>query len=644
MNYKRTVLMLAIFFVLFYLITPSQLLAQEKEYELEVPSLILTGVSFTITIKSPLKAPEEPIPFTISTDKEGVLFKGELKDTQEIEAKGLKLSHAGITNFYLNIEGQKIKYQSRAIPGFLSILPPLIAIALALILRQVIVSLLAGVWLGALFIFNYNPLIAFLRTLDRYYALTITDRSHALILLFSLAVGGLVGVAYRSGGMHGLVEKISKIAKNARSGQIVARIMGVLIFFDDYSNTLIVGNTMRPFTDKLKISREKLSYILDSSAACIASVAIISTWIGFEVSLINDGFASIGVDRNAYITFLQTIPSRFYPIFTLIFGFAAAIMVRDFGSMYKAEIRARTKGQLIAPGATPISDPDTALPHPPKSAPHRWANAVIPILSVIAVTFIGLYASGRSSLIADKGMAYFQKARLYEVIGAGDSFAVLFWAFIIGAIIAIVMALTQRILTLEQSLDAWVAGIKSMVMACIILISAWAIGSLCSDLKTADYVIEISQKFLSPHLLPAASFFLACFIAFATGTSWGTMAILMPIVVPLGYKAPIAAGFSAGMSESILLGSIAGVLAGAAFGDHCSPISDTTIMSSMAAGSDHIDHVKTQIPYAFLAGAVSIAIGYLPMGYGISPAITIPIGGVFLILFLRFYGKKTDNL
>lgn len=644
MSYKRNIVKLAIFFVLFYLIAPSQLLAQEKEYELEVPSLILTRVSFSITVKSPAKVPKEPIPFSISTDQAGILFKGELKDTQEIKAKGLKLSHAGVTNFYLDIQGQRIKYQSRAIPGFLSILPPLIAIALALILRQVIVSLLAGVWLGALFIYNYNPLTALLRTLDSYYALTITDRSHALILLFSLAVGGLVGVAYRSGGMHGLVEKITRIAKNARSGQIVARIMGVLIFFDDYSNTLIVGNTMRPFTDKLKISREKLSYILDSSAACIASIAIISTWIGFEVSLINDGFISIGVERNAYITFLQTIPSRFYPIFTLIFGFAAAIMVRDFGSMYRAEIRARTKGQVIAPGATPISDPDTALPHPPKSAPHRWANAVIPILSVIAVTFIGLYFSGCSSLIADKGMAHFQKAHLYEIIGAGDSFAVLFWAFIIGAIIAIVMAMTQRILTLEQSLDAWIAGIKSMVMACIILISAWAIGSICTDLKTADFVIEVSQKFLSPHLLPAASFFLACFIAFATGTSWGTMAILMPIIVPLGYKAPIAAGLSAGMSESILLGSIAGVLAGAAFGDHCSPISDTTIMSSMAAGSDHIDHVRTQIPYAFLVALVSILIGYLPMGFGVNPIFPIIVGGVFLVLFLRFYGKKTDNL
>lgn len=644
MSYKKNFLNLIIFFLLFYVILSSLASAQEKKYELDVPSLILTGVPFTVKVKPLAEVPKKPIAFILSSEQEGILFQGELSESGEMAVKGLRLSQAGVSHFSLQIGGETIRQQSRVIPGILSILPPLVAIALALLLRQVIVSLLAGVWLGALFIYNYNPLTAFLRTLDRYYALTLTDRSHALILLFSLAVGGLVGVVYRSGGMHGLVEKITKIARNARSGQIVARIMGVLIFFDDYSNTLIVGNTMRPFTDKLKISREKLSYILDSSAACIASIAVISTWIGFEVSLINDGFISIGVSRNAYITFLQTIPSRFYPIFTFIFGFAAAIMVRDFGSMYKAEIRARTKGQVIAPEATPISDPDTALPQPSKSAPHRWFNAVVPILSVVIVTFAGLYVSGRSTLLADRGLEYLQKARLYEIIGAGDSFAVLFWAFITGSVIAIVMAMSQKILTLEQSLDGWVAGIKSMVLACIILISAWAIGSLCADLKTADFVVEVSQRFLSPHLLPMLSFLLACIIAFATGTSWGTMAILMPIVVPLGYKAPLAAGMSSAVSESILLGSIAGVLAGAAFGDHCSPISDTTIMSSMASGSDHIDHVKTQIPYAFLVGFVSLLIGYLPMGFGISPVITIPIGGVMLVLFVRFYGKKTDNL
>jgi len=263
---------------------------------------------------------------------------------------------------------------------------------------------------------------------------------------------------------------------------------------------------------------------------------------------------------------------------------------------------------------------------------------------VIAITFAGLYLTGLSNLKAEQGVDYVSSAPVYEIFGAGNSFEVLLWAFTIGSLLAIVMAMSQRILNLREALGGWVQGISSMTLAIIILLSAWAIGGLCEEIGTASYVVEVSKKILSPHLIPMVSFLLACIIAFATGTSWGTMAILMPIVVPLGYKFSLTAGLSPAVSESVLLGAIAGVLAGAAFGDHCSPISDTTILSSMASGSDHIDHVRTQIPYAFTVGVVSALIGYLPMGYGISPLITIPIGGVLLVLMLRFIGKKTDNL
>ncbi len=584
------------------------------------------------------------IPFALHFSREGVLIKGELKGSDPYQSEEIRLSDAGRVQVTLQVGEQEIVRQRRVIPGILSILPPLVAIAFALSLREVIVALFAGVWLGAFFIYDFHPFTAFLRVVDHYYLEAMIDPTHALIIMFSLILGGMVGVVYRSGGMHGVVDKITKVAHNARSGQLAARIMGILIFFDDYSNTLITGNTMRPFTDKLRISREKLSYIVDSSAACIASIAVISTWIGFELSLISDGFATLGVSRNAYLTFLQTIPSRFYPIFTFIFGFAAAIMVRDFGSMYKAEMRCRTTGQVIFPFAVPIADPETTLPPPHKETPRRWVNAVVPFAAVIVITFAGLYLTGLSTLKAEKGVAYVRSAPGYEIFGAGDSFAVLLWAFTIGSLIAIAMAMSQRILTLRESLESWVQGIRSMIMACIILLSAWAIGGICEELGTANYVVEVSRSILSPHLVPMVSFLLASVIAFATGTSWGTMAILMPIIIPLGYRVPLAAGLSSAVSESILLGSIAGVLAGAVFGDHCSPISDTTILSSMATGSDHIDHVKTQIPYAFTVGVVSALIGYLPMGYGISPLITIPIGGVVLVLILRFIGKKTDTL
>jgi len=634
------------FFILFLnkpLLKGDEVEAYPYNYRLEAPRVILSNVPFTVTIQAEGAPPGVVIPFTLSFSREGVLIRGELKGPHPYESEEIRLSDSGRVQLTLQVGKQEIVRQNRVIPGILSILPPLLAIVFALSFREVIVALFSGVWLGALFLYDFRPFAAFLRVVDHYYLQAMTDRTHALIIMFSLILGGMVGVVYRSGGMHGVVEKISKVAHTPRSGQIVARIVGVLIFFDDYSNTLIVGNTMRPFTDKLRISREKLSYIVDSSAACIASIAVISTWIGFELSLISDGFAAMGVSRNAYITFLQTIPSRFYPIFTFIFGFAAAIMVRDFGSMYKAERRCRTTGQVIAPYAVPIADPETTLTPPPEEAPRRWVNAVVPFAAVIAITFSGLYLTGLSNLKAEKGAAYVRSAPGYEIFGAGDSFEVLLWAFTIGSVLAIVMAMSQRILNLRRSLEGWVQGIRSMIMACIILLSAWAIGGICEELGTANYVVEVSRSILSPHLIPMVSFMLSCAIAFATGTSWGTMAILMPIVIPLGYKMPLAAGLSPAISESVLLGSIAGVLAGAAFGDHCSPISDTTILSSMASGSDHIDHVKTQIPYAFTVGVVSALIGYLPMGYGISPLITVPIGGILLILILRFIGKKTDT-
>jgi Na+/H+ antiporter NhaC len=629
--------------ILFFFIAPSIIKAEEG-FSLSLPRVVLPNVPFTATItpEKPLIAGEHH--FTISTAEGRVLASGVIKDGRPVEVKKIKVEKRGRFTLILKVDGEEIKGSSRAIPGILSILPPLLAIILALTLREVIIALFSGVWLGTLFIYDYNPFIAFIHSLDRYYVATLTDHDHATILLFSLILGGVVGVMSKSGGMQGLVDKIAKIAKNIRGGQLSSWIMGMLIFFDDYSSALIVGNTMRPFTDRLRISREKLSYIVDSSAASIASIAVISTWIGFEVSLINDAFVNIGLSRNAYITFLQTIPSRFYPLFTFIFGFTAAYMVRDFGPMYRAEVRARKKGEVLAKNAVPIADPDSALGQPPEGTPRRWYNAVIPISVIIIGTFLGLYLTGREAVIAEKGAAYIKGARIYEIIGAGSAFEVLIWSFTIGSVIAIALAVSQKILTISQSLNAWVQGIKSMVLAAIILISAWSIGAICADLSTADYVVHVSLGLISPHLLPLLSFTMAAVISFATGSSWSTMAILMPLVVPLAYKAPLVAGFNPAQGEYVLLGSIAGVLAGAAFGDHCSPISDTTIMSSMASGSDHIDHVRTQLPYAFTVGVVSGIIGYLPMGYGIRPAITLPIGGVLLILFIRLVGKRTDEL
>ena len=241
----------------------------------------------------------------------------------------------------------KIKSEIRIIPGWLSLVPPLLAILLALIFRQVIIALLIGIFSGAIFINDYNPLIGLLKVIDTYIINALTDVSHIQIIVFTLLFGGVVGLISKSGGTKGISDLITKFAKTRKSGLLSTWLMGIAIFFDDYANTLIVGNLMRPITDKLRISREKLSFIVDATAAPVASIFIISSWIGFEVGLIHDGLNVIASNENAYDVFIQTIPYRFYPILMLVFVFMIAYFKRDFGPMYKAEKRAVEEGKVF---------------------------------------------------------------------------------------------------------------------------------------------------------------------------------------------------------------------------------------------------------------------------------------------------------
>lgn len=534
----------------------------------------------------------------------------------------------------------------RVIPGWLSILPPLAAIILALVTRQVLIALFAGIWLGAVFIYNFNPFLGFLYTLTNYIGKAPAEPDRIAILIFSLTLGGMVGVISKSGGTQGIVEWLSRFASNARRGQLATWLMGILIFFDDYANTLIVGNTMRPLTDKLKISREKLSYLVDSTAAPVANIAIISTWIGYELSLINDSFQELGLSQNAYITFFKTIPYNFYPLLTLFFGFIIAFMGRDLFSMYRAEERAAKTGAVLRENSVPLADLNNNELNAKKGAPLRWYNALIPVAVVIFTTLAGLWFTGLAA--TENSASLFEKSGFIHyastVIGNSDSFAVLIWAAFIGSFTAIILAIAQKILNLNEAVLAWVGGAKAMVMAALILTMAWAIGNICSDLHTAGYVTAIMQDLLSPRLLPVFSFIIAGVIAFSTGTSWGTMAILTPIIIPMAYELPLAdPGVAEATRTGIFLSSIASILAGATFGDHCSPISDTTIMSSMASGADHIDHVRTQLPYALLTAGVSIMFGYLLVGFGAPAWVSLLLSMLALILIVRFGGKKIHS-
>lgn len=514
--------------------------------------------------------------------------------------------------------------------GWLSLLPPLLAIALALVLRQVLLALAAGVWLGALFVEGFDPLAATLRAVDRYAVEAAADADHASILIFSLALGGMIGVITRSGGASGIAGLVTKRAKTAPRGQLATWFLGLLVFFDDYANSLLVGSSMRPITDRLRISREKLAFLVDATAAPVSSIALVSSWIGVEVGYIGEQLAARDIDLDPYLAFLQTLPYRFYPWLMLFFGLLLVLSRRDFGAMRKAEERARKTGQVSRPGARPASDFDSSALE--EASKPRALLAIGPVITVVAVALFGMYFDGRATVLENDGVL-----TLRNIFGSASSLKGLLWAAVAGGAVAIVLSLVTRALTLTDAMDAWVDGMKSMLLACIILVLAWSLGRICKEIGTAQYVIQLIGDGLAPGLLPAVVFVIAAAVSFATGTSWGTMAILFPLVVPLADH--LAPG-----EMHILLGAISSILAGSVWGDHCSPISDTTIMSSMASSCDHVDHVRTQLPYALSVGFAALIFGELGTGLGLYPAwVGLLLGAGALTALVYVLGRRVDG-
>jgi Na+/H+ antiporter NhaC len=503
-------------------------------------------------------------------------------------------------------------------PGWVSILPPLLAIGLALLFRHVLVALFLGVWLGALLLADLSPIASFAHLLDTHLVGAMADRGHASIVLFSLLLGGMLGLMTQSGGAKGLAAWASTDTRSRRRGQLTTWFLGLLVFFDDYANSLLVGASMRPVTDRLRISREKLAFIVDATAAPVASLALISSWIGVEVGYIADQFAHLGIERDAYLTFIETIPFRFYPILMLLFVFWVSFRGRDFGPMRRAEERALTHGLVSRPGAQPASDfHDEAVPDDVEG---RAMNAVVPVVVVVFVAALGIYFDGRAKAL-EAGL----QPSLRAIVGEASSSAAILWATGAGCLSALALSVWSGALSFGKSIDAWMGGMKSMLYAVVILVLAWALGGVCRDLDTAGFLIGAVGDWISPVWIPASVFVLAALVSFATGTSWGTMAILFPLVVPLAHR--IAPG-----QETILLGTVSSILAGAVWGDHCSPISDTTVLSSMATSCDHMDHVRTQLPYALFIGGVSLSCAELPVAAGwYGPWVGLLVGALVMI-------------
>ena len=531
--------------------------------------------------------------------------------------------------------------------GILTVLPPLIAIALAFITKETVLSLFIGVFVGE-FMLSVNDLNIISSAINAFLNLGLqviacmADPWNAGIILQCLLIGGIIQLVTKMGGAKALADAFAKRADTPRKAQLFTWILGLCVFFDDYANSLIVGPIMRPVMDKLKVSREKLAFVVDATAAPVAGIAIISTWIGLEISLIAAGFKSVGVTNvTGFGIFLQTIPYRFYNIFILIFIVISALTLYEFGPMKKAEKAARARKEneeIVVPEAPGFDEVK-----PVEGVKLSVWNAIIPIGTLIVGALIAFYWSGYTAILGGEDQALITLMKtaplsfngIFQALSQSDASVALFQAALLASIVAIVMAVCEHILTIEDAISEWIGGMKTIVITGVILLLAWSLGGVIGEVGTADYLVGVLSSTIPAWIVPALIFILGAVISFATGTAYGTMSILMPLAIPLAWA--VSTG---DMSFTIVCTS--GVLTGAIFGDHCSPISDTTILSSMGTSCNHIDHVQTQIYYAIFVAIVAIVFGYIPAGFGIPWYVCGVAGIIVMFVGLRILGEKVD--
>ena len=528
--------------------------------------------------------------------------------------------------------------------GMWTVLPPLVSIVLAFLTKNVVVSLFIGTITGCIMLQlnGFNIITALTQGfIDfTYRALnSLADPWNAGIILQVLVIGGVIHLVAKMGGAKAIAEALARKAKTVKSAQLTTWLLGLAVFFDDYANSLIVGPIMRPVTDKLGVSREKLAFVIDATAAPIAGLAIISTWIGLEVGLIGDALKSVGIQADGFGVFLETIPYRFYNILILAFVVISSITLREFGPMLKAERRAR-RGEVLS--TTEISSDSEDL-EPIEGIKLSVWNAIIPIGVLIVSSLIGFYYSGWVTIMGGEDLAIielmnntpFSFAGIQAAFSNADASVVLFQSALLATIVALILGVSRKIFTISEGIGIWIEGMKGLLITGVILILAWSLSSVIKELGTASYLVGVLSDAIPAFLLPAIIFILGSIIAFATGTAYGTMGILMPLAIPLA--------FAINPEWNFVIVSTSAVLTGAIFGDHCSPISDTTILSSTGAGCDHIEHVRTQIWYAVFVGIVTVLFGYIPAGLGLSIFIVLPLSLVALFILTMIFGKKVDD-
>ncbi len=565
----------------------------------------------------------------------------------------------------------KTPYQIKYIPLWVSIVPLLVVLFLLLLFKDMITALFMGIWSGA-FIANGMRLDMmtivenFVTVIQHYILETVADKGHLSIIAFLLMMGGMFAIISKNGGISGLVEKLSRYATTPRSVQLITWLLGFAIFFDNYTNRLIVGKTMRPLTDKLKVSREKLAYLVDSTAASVTAIAFISTWIVMELSYIKDNMhdlTGLEIVPSAYSIFLATLQYAFYPILTLCFVLLLILTRRDFGAMRRAEKRARTTGEVLKYQKETRLETDDLTPV--KEERLRSYNAVMPMMTVILMMIVGLVVTGFESILAiliEKGytgsdsidsiwfnldlLKESERIGIFErvgfILGNADIYTSLIWASLSGLVLSIFLTVISRIMKVRNTMNTLLIGFKTVVPTLMILVLAWSLGTLSTELNTASFLASLVQDTFSPIWMPLSIFIIAALIAFSTGSNWSTMAIVYPIAIPTTWAICMANGYEPSEALSILYNVIATVLAASVFGNHCSPVSYTTILSSLASDCNHLDHLRTQLPYAITVGLVSVALGYFSIIFPLPTIANFAIGIFILFLIIRVFGRVVE--
>jgi Na+/H+ antiporter NhaC len=635
-----------------------EVLVEHERFRIEVPSIVLTDVPVRRLVIRAYDAAGNP---DLSYNEQPLITGIRLALPQSDDAKlgpfqngVLELTtdpHVGrkvyISEPQIVVDGGDRKSTTLTVPRtfrWLALAPALIAFVLCLWPRNFVLAMFLAIWSGLAILDGGNLFRAFVQTIDSFVTFD-TDQpgtlggSHVSILAVMLFFGSLFAVLTAGGGLSGFTDRIARRANTRERGQLAVLLFGIFTFLDDYAHTLIVGKTLRPLSDRMKISREKLAFLVDTTAAPIAALAILSTWISAERGTLRATFDDLGIAGSPTATLLASLPYCFYPILMLAFAALIIFLGHDFGPMLRAEWRAVSQGHLSRPD---LSDPavlPAVEPDPPGGA-KLFRNAAIPLFILFALAGVGLWWTGRGEMLAEGG----GEPGLLDALEHSNPHRVMLFSAFIASIAAVALAVWSRSMSLQQGLSAWVSGLQRMVPAALILVLSWSFQRVCDPdhLNTAGFLAEIGQPRVTVEWLPLFAFVTVALTSAILGSSWAALAMALPSFLSLTHS------LLADLNESdpmhpLFLATIGAVIGGTVFGRHCSPISDTAIFSSASSSCNHLDHIFTQLPYALTVAGVVALFGYAPVAYGYSPVVLLPVATLLLTLLIQFGGRPATQ-